>query len=198
MCPGIANYRLPAAAPDPVEFAARFECEALPFLDRLYTAALQLTRDRAAAEHLVQETYLRAFEAFGAFTGRTGLKAWLFRVLAHTALALDACSRRQRQPHRTASTGRSEAEHPTTPALATVETQALGRLSDPEVKAAFRQLPREVAIVVHLADVDDFTHREIAEILSIPPETAASRLLHGRQHLLRLLTDAARRHGLPA
>jgi RNA polymerase sigma-70 factor (ECF subfamily) len=198
----MANCRLPAAAPDPVEFAARFQCAALPFLDRLYTAALQLTRDRAAAEHLVQETYLRAFEAFGAFTGRTGLKAWLFRVLADTAPALDtalgACGRRQCQPHGTASTGGSEAECPTTPALTAVETQALGRLSDQEVKAAFRRLPREAAIVVHLADVEDFTHREIAEILGIPSETAAARLRHGRQHLLRLLTDAARRHGLPA
>ncbi|MCF1508059.1 sigma-70 family RNA polymerase sigma factor [Streptomyces glomeratus] len=185
----------PAAdAPRCPELAARFEREALPFLDRLYAAAVQLTGDRAAAEHLVQDTCLRALEAFGAFTGDMGLKAWLFRVLADTALV--SRGGRHRPPHRTASAGRSQAASPTIPALRTPAVQALSRLPDREVKAAIGQLPRKVAIVVHLADVEEFSYCEIAEILGVPLETVTSRLYHGRRQMLRLLTDAASRRGL--
>ncbi|WP_423247153.1 sigma factor-like helix-turn-helix DNA-binding protein [Streptomyces pratisoli] len=64
------------------------------------------------------------------------------------------------------------------------------------MRATLRQLPRELAMVVYLADVEDFSPAEIADVLGISPSTAASRLHHGRQRLLRLLTDAARRRGL--
>ncbi|MGW1884164.1 sigma-70 family RNA polymerase sigma factor [Streptomyces sp. NPDC001970] len=146
------------------------------------SAATQMTRDRADAGDLVQETYLRAFDAFGSLAGTTSHKTWLVRFLADTALG--AGVERQRPPR------------PTLRVHRTLPVRALERLSDREVKAALRQLPRSVAIVVHLADVEDFTHREIAEILGIPQSTVASRLRHGRRRLLLLLTAAARRHGL--
>jgi RNA polymerase sigma-70 factor (ECF subfamily) len=59
------------------ERAARFERDAMPLLDQLYGAALQMTRNRADAQDLVQETYLKAFAAFGSFRVGTNLRAWL-------------------------------------------------------------------------------------------------------------------------
>src|SRR5690606_33983262 len=59
---------------------ARFERDALPFLDQLYAAALRMTRNPADAEDLVQETFLKAFAAFHQFEAGTNLKAWLYRI----------------------------------------------------------------------------------------------------------------------
>ncbi|MET8331145.1 sigma-70 family RNA polymerase sigma factor [Streptomyces sp. NPDC005181] len=187
------------AAPDPAELVVLFEREALPFIDRLYAAALQMTRDRGDAEELIQKTYLRAFDAFGSFARSTSLKFWLFRLLADTAL--DACGERQCPSRSGSPMGRplrrlSGEKRPTLHVPQTAEAQALGRLPDHEVKAALQQLPRALAIVVHLADIEDFSHMEIAEILRIPPSTAKSRLHHARRRLHSLLTSTARQRGL--
>ena len=63
------------------ELQERFEAEALPLLDQLYGGALRMTRNPADAEDLVQETYIKAFQAFGSFTPGTNLKAWLYRIM---------------------------------------------------------------------------------------------------------------------
>src|SRR5579862_6322011 len=64
---------------------AAFEREALASLDSLYRTALRLSRDRADAEDLVQDTYLKAFRSAGQFEPGTNLRAWLFTILHNTA-----------------------------------------------------------------------------------------------------------------
>ena len=59
----------------PEQRQARFEADALPFLDQLYSAGLRMTRSPHDAEDLVQETYAKAFSAFHQFTPGTNLKA---------------------------------------------------------------------------------------------------------------------------
>ncbi|MEU3246635.1 sigma factor [Streptomyces sp. NPDC006875] len=194
-----ASDGLHAAAPDQDPLLVRFEREAMPFLSRLYAAATHLTHDRAHAEDVVQETYVRAFSAFGAFTGGTSLKLWLFHLPADTA-ALHAPGGRERSTR-----SRSSAECPCRwwtverpPRLSAPQmpqSQALERLSVREVRTVLGRLPRRPAIVVHLADVEDFSPSQVAEILDIPHEIAAFRLFYGRHRLIRILTDAARRQG---
>jgi RNA polymerase sigma factor (sigma-70 family) len=78
------------------ERAARFERDALPYLDQLYGGALRMTRNPADAEDLVQETFVKAFAAFESFTPGTNLKAWLFRIL--TNAFINTYRKKQRQP----------------------------------------------------------------------------------------------------
>ena len=59
------------------ERRARFEREAMPLLDQLYSAALRTTRNPTDAEDLVQETYAKAFAAFHQYRPGTNLKAWM-------------------------------------------------------------------------------------------------------------------------
>src|SRR5438093_13732765 len=63
---------------------AKFAELAMEHMSSLYTAALRMTRNPADAEDLVQETYLKAYRAFGSFQEGTNLKAWLYRILTNT------------------------------------------------------------------------------------------------------------------
>jgi RNA polymerase sigma-70 factor (ECF subfamily) len=181
-----------AVASERAGLAERFEREAMPFLDRLYAAAVQVTRRRADAEELVQHTYRRAFEAFGSFTATTDLRVWLFQILAEAALGAPA----EPPPAPCPASAPDRPRRPAFPASHSAHVQALDRLVDREVKTGLRQLPLQYAMVIHLADVEDLTYAQIAVILGVPPATAARRLHHARRHLLRVLTDAAHRRGL--
>src|SRR5580658_7723872 len=63
---------------------ATFADQAMEFMPALYSAALRMTRNPAEAEDLVQETYLKAYRAFGSFEQGSNLKAWLYKILTNT------------------------------------------------------------------------------------------------------------------
>ncbi len=80
----------------------QFEEQALPFMDQLYAAAMRMTRNPADAADLVQETYVKAFQAFKSFEQGTNLKAWLYRIQTNTYINL--YRKRQRDPYQARST----------------------------------------------------------------------------------------------
>src|ERR687897_3569014 len=80
---------------------ARFERDALPFLDQLYSAAMRMTRNPADAEDLVQETFAKAYGSFHQFRPGTNLKAWLYRILTNTFI--NNYRKKQRQPQQAMS-----------------------------------------------------------------------------------------------
>lgn len=177
----------------------RFAEQAMPFMGSLYSAALRMARNPADAEDLVQETYLKAYRAFGSFQEGTNLKSWLYKILTNTFI--NSYRSRRRRPVETdledvedlylyhrlgglegASVGRS------------AEDQVLDQFSEAEVKAAVESLPEAFRLVVVLSDVEGFSYKEIADILEIPIGTVMSRLHRGRKALQKTLHTFAEEH----
>jgi RNA polymerase sigma-70 factor (ECF subfamily) len=179
------------------EFArARFERDALPLVDKIYSAALRMTADRHDAEDLLQETYLKAFAAFDRFQDGTNIKAWLYRILTNAFIN----SYRKKQHAAVRSFGhevddwqlaRLESHLPG--GLPSAEAVALDGLPDSDVKAALAALPDKYRVAVYLADVEGFTYKEIAAVMGTPVGTVMSRLHRGRCLLRGRLEDFCRR-----
>jgi len=181
------------------ERSARFEADAMVFLDQLYAAALRMTRNPADAEDVVQETYAKAYSSFHQFTPGTNLKAWLYRILTNTYI--NSYRKKQRQPQ--ISDGENiedwqlaRAESHTSSGLKSAEMVALENLPDSDVKAALQALAPDFRLAVFLADVEGFSYKEIAEIMGTPIGTVMSRLNRGRTQLRSLLADYASQRGL--
>jgi RNA polymerase sigma-70 factor (ECF subfamily) len=179
----------------------RFVEDAMALMPSLYTAALRLTRNRADAEDLVQETYLRAYRGYGGFDEGTNLKAWLYRIL--TNAYINSYRAKQRRPqedeldevedfylYRRLGTLEATRVH------RSAEDELMDFFTDDEVKAALEALPEAYRLPVLLADVEGFSYKEIAEILDVPIGTVMSRLHRGRKAMQKRLFDFAVDHHL--
>jgi RNA polymerase sigma-70 factor (ECF subfamily) len=159
-----------------------FEAVALPHLNDLYRTAVHLVRDRTEAHDLVQEVYLQAWKAFHRFEPGTNCRAWLFKILINQV-------RHHRRRWFNSKTV-SEAEQPFEDDLA-FEPPIPEHIQDEDVLAALDGIPREFREVVLLSDVQEFSYREISEMLGIPVGTVMSRLSRGRKQLRLKLANYA-------
>jgi RNA polymerase sigma-70 factor (ECF subfamily) len=173
-----------------------FEEVALVHLDVLYRTALRLTRHRAEADDLVQETCLRAYRSFDRFNPGTNCRAWLLAILRNAFL------NRVRRAGREVLDGAASPWEATESAFAdpglaenNPEEEFLQTVVHGDVDRALTALPLPFREAVTLADLEGLSYKEVAEVLGCPIGTVMSRLARGRALLRQSLRRFAREHG---
>jgi RNA polymerase sigma-70 factor, ECF subfamily len=160
---------------------------------RLYPAALRLTRNRADAEDLVQETFAKAIAASGRLQPGTNLGAWLHRIMINTFIS--GYRKKHRETlllSRSAEQWRVTAGHADTGA-GSPEDHVVAAGIDADIVAAMRALPYRHRLAVYLADVEGFKYRQISDLTGMPLGSVKSSVHRGRGQLRACLAAHAPR-----
>jgi len=192
----------PSAESAPADVRDLFEEQAMQYMDQLYAAAMRMTKNPADAADLVQETFVKAYTAFGQFQQGTNLKAWLYRIQTNTFI--NNYRKNQRNPYQGTiddledwqlGGAESVTQHTST---RSAEAEAIDHLPDSAVKDALQSIPEDFRLAVYFADVEGFSYQEIADIMKTPVGTVMSRLHRGRRLLRGLLAEYASDRGIVA
>lgn len=167
-----------------------FERDVIPLTDQMLRTALGLTHDPGEAEDLVQETMMRAFVSFRSYRQGSNIKAWLYRIMRNAFVS--DYRKKRRRPKQVLSEDLLESHRAGTAAASypAAEDEALARLSDHNLKAAMHELPEVFRQAIYYADIRDFHHTDIAQIMRCPVGTVNSRLARGRRQLREFLLQA--------
>jgi RNA polymerase sigma-70 factor, ECF subfamily len=181
--------------------AADFETTALPHLRPLFRLALRLTGNPAAAEDMVQETYLRALQSFDSLRDPRRVRAWLFQILSRLVIDRHRATRREAplpdpdELERFSLYDRISDEDPF-PYSDRLHDDFLAHFQDEDVRSALLALPEIQRVPLVLLYVEDLSYQELADMLDCPVGTVMSRLHRGRKALERALWECACRRGL--
>jgi RNA polymerase sigma-70 factor, ECF subfamily len=176
-----------------------FEREAMPHMPALYAAAVRMARNERDAEDMVQDTMLRAYRFFDSFEAGTNCKAWLFRILTNVFCNRYREREREHEILKDAESSDANVEQFLAGAAGVArdtENALLGKMISADVERALASVPQDFRMAVILADLEDFSYKEIAEIMDCPAGTVMSRLYRGRKILQGLLYDYAVEQGI--
>jgi len=184
-------------APPSADISPEFSQAALGSLDDVHRFARSLARNKADADDLVQETYLRAFRSWRTFLPGSDVRRWLFAICRNVFLRS-----REREERFT------PLEDEGGETLKAVEQHAAWRREG--VEAAVWRLDLKAAVdraltalqepfrsAVVLVDLEDHSYDDASAILEVPVSTVKSRLFRGRRILQEHLMAFARDAGLP-
>jgi len=184
---------------------SEFKDVVISYLDGLYGLAYSMTRHRADAEDLVQETVLKAYRSFASFERGTNVRAWLFKILRNTFVS--DYRKKKREPEKVSIDADENFSFYTQASQkvsvegaealkAVIDRENLEAFFGDEIVKAIDLLPDEFREAILLCDIQDLRYGEMAQILDVPIGTVRSRLARGRGMLQKLLWEYAERHGL--
>jgi len=148
--------------------------------DRMFRVAVRLVGSAEEARELVQDSYLRAYEAMrdGRYRPDVGVQGWLYSIVTRAALdLLRARKRRQRLTPHSASIDRG------------AETDVHARLVLGYVAGLLDELPAEQRVALLLKAVDGLSTREVAHAMGCSEGAVEQRLVRARETLRRRMDD---------
>ena len=175
-----------------------FEEITLPHVDDVFRFALGLTRNRAQAEDLVQDTFLKAFKAFDRFRAGSNAKSWLFRICKNHFI--DRYREKARRPHHSAAVEELAVDSPRR-SIEVFERDGIENeetfldLFGDEVNRYLLELPEPFRKALLLCDLEGLSYGEISEVLDVPIGTVRSRISRGRAFLKERLVNYAHELG---
>jgi RNA polymerase sigma-70 factor (ECF subfamily) len=169
----------------------QFEHEVMPHLQALYGVAMRMTRSVEDAEDLVQDTILRAYRFWDGYTAGSNCRAWLMRIMTNLFRNRYREHAREQEIMGEAETSAANLGQFQGAAPRDAESALFGRMLSRDVERALATLPPEFRLPVILADLEDLSYKEIADIMECPAGTVMSRLFRGRRLLQKQLSDYA-------
>jgi RNA polymerase sigma-70 factor (ECF subfamily) len=178
-----------------------FQQEALQYSEAVYRMALRLTKNKADAEDLVQETFLKAYRFWHSFEKGSNCRAWLFKILTNLFITSYHKKTKEKQKftyddveshylYNQLEDGGNKAQ------INDPEQLLFNQLLDDDVKKAIDELPADFRIVVILSFLEGLSYQEIADVVGIQLGTVKSRLHRGRKLLQKNLWQYAVKRGI--
>jgi len=145
----------------------------------VYGYLMRLLNEPVAAEDLLQEVFLAAWQGAGRFRAEARVKTWLLRIAHHQAVSW---LRRQRKALALDELAEAVADDGAEEALART-------WHADEIRAALDRLTPNHRAVIELTFMHDLSYAEIAQIMDCPIGTVKSRMSYALRHLDRVLAD---------
>lgn len=140
---------------------------------------LTLTRDEWVADDLIQETFIRVQKNMNTIKEKEKIVSWIFKVAYN--LCMDHLKQRKKEPQTSAETEKVSIQ---IPLMRQIEQQQMGAC----IKDKMSRLPESMRIIIDLYDIMEFSHHEIAQILSISEENSKVKLHRARKKLKAILS----------
>ncbi|MEA5079065.1 MAG: sigma-70 family RNA polymerase sigma factor [Anaerolineaceae bacterium] len=150
----------------------------------IYRLALRMLNDEQDAEDVLQDTFIKAYQALPAFEGRSSLKTWLFRIATNEALML----LRKRKPQQAVMEIDREEEAVEEPKeivdwCCIPEPELMNLETRKKLEEAASHLSEGLRAVFLLRDVEGLSGEETAAILNVSVDVVKTRLLRARLKL---------------
>ena len=167
-------------------------CTVLENISALQRFAYSLCQSKQAAEELVSETVVKAFEKKDQLRNERKIKQWLFRILNNIFIS----NYRKAKNHRKvgfpdigdSSFSLFERIGATTIVDGgTPEKSFINKITKEKIHQAINELPEEFRITLVLCDIDEFSYAEIASITQVAIGTVRSRIARARCSLQKKL-----------
>lgn len=165
-----------------------FNSLVLQYQDRVYSATYRIMHDPASAEDLTQEAFVTAFRKLDQFQGGN-FAAWVTRIAIN--LCYDELRRRKRRPADSLQAAEidEEADSRLISPSPSPESAAQNAELASAITHCFEALPDDYRLVTVMADLEDYSYDEIAQLTHISLGTVKSRISRARQRLRDCLRE---------
>ena len=166
-----------------------FETLVVTYEKGVYNLAFRLVGDREDAMDIVQEVFLKAYQALPRFRGDSRFSTWIYRVCVNASL--DHLRKKQKQPSYSLDEPLALKESSVTREVAdenqNVEDSVEVKFMSSDVLATLKNLDPAHRAIILLSDVQGYSYQEIADILGLSMGTVKSRLHRARNMVRKLL-----------